>query len=162
MRIYLDTEFIDNKYQIELISIALVKEDGSYYYAISSDFEETNASEWVQHNVLPQLEAHQQRKSVSRIKEELSTFIGYVIPEFWAYFGVYDWVLLLQMYGGFNQLPYNFPFYCKELKQEMDRLRFPDHLVPQNTKKHHALHDAFWNFSLHKKLIEFEKENPAQ
>jgi hypothetical protein len=38
VRYFYDTEFIDDGYNIELISIGVVAEDGREYYAISTEF----------------------------------------------------------------------------------------------------------------------------
>ena len=159
MNIYLDTEFIEHKNHLELISIELVKEDGECYYAISSEFDENKANEWVKANVISLLEHDLERKSTEIIKKEIVEFIGYQIPEIWAYFGSFDWVLLMWLYGGLSSLPYNFPMYYMELRQEIKRLKLPESLFPVNQNKHHAWSDAFWNKKLHQILKEFEKSN---
>lgn len=64
MKYFLDTEFIEGfhkplfgkrRHFIDLISIGLYREDGNGYYAISRDFRERDAGQWVKKNVLPQL-----------------------------------------------------------------------------------------------------------
>lgn len=55
MRYFLDEEFIEDGKTIDLVSIALVAEDGREYYAQNLHFDADKASEWVQQNVLPQL-----------------------------------------------------------------------------------------------------------
>lgn len=55
MRYFLDCEFIEDGRTIDLISIGIVAEDGREYYAISNEFNERKASEWVQKNVLTSL-----------------------------------------------------------------------------------------------------------
>lgn len=54
MRYFLDTEFIEsgNKNPIDLISIALLAEDGRQYYAICNEFYPDRATDWVVNNVL--------------------------------------------------------------------------------------------------------------
>lgn len=65
MRYFIDTEFIEGfhkpflgkrRHFIDLISIGIVAEDGREYYAISKDFDEKKASEWVKENVISKLE----------------------------------------------------------------------------------------------------------
>ncbi len=158
MKIYLDTEFIEKPNHLELISIALVKEDGESYYAVSSEFNEKLANDWVREHVIPFLDSEADRKSLEEIREEVVEFIGPKIPEFWAYFAAFDWVLLTWLYGGMASLPYNFPFFCHDLKQEVDRIGFPEERFPQNPKKHHALWDARWDRELHRRLLTFEQE----
>lgn len=41
-------------------------------------------------------------------------------PEFWAYFGDYDWVLLCSLFGTMMDLPEGFPMYCCDVKQLLD------------------------------------------
>ncbi|HXO12259.1 MAG TPA: hypothetical protein VN871_07835, partial [Mycobacterium sp.] len=55
MRYFYDTEFIDDGYNIELISIGIVAEDGREYYAVSTEFNPERAGNWVRANVLPKL-----------------------------------------------------------------------------------------------------------
>ncbi|HEU4360304.1 MAG TPA: hypothetical protein VFR27_02205, partial [Mycobacterium sp.] len=53
MRYFYDTEFIDDGYTIELISIGVVAEDGREYYAVSTEFDAGRAGPWVRTHVLP-------------------------------------------------------------------------------------------------------------
>ena len=55
MKIWLDTEFIDNGKTIELLSVGMVREDGAEYYAVCSDTDQSKACDWVKVNVLPHL-----------------------------------------------------------------------------------------------------------
>jgi len=157
-QVYLDTEFIQYKNKIELVSIGLVKDSGESYYAISKDFDAKQASAWVQQHVLATLESDLPRKSTPQIALEIPLFIGNRVAEFWGMLATHDWWLFLQMYqGDIQQLPFNLPIYCKELQQEIDRLHFPQDLLPQRPAKHHALADAQWNRDAHIILQSFEK-----
>ncbi len=156
---YFDTEFIDTSNSLELISLAFVKENQEAYYAVSSEFDESKASPWVQQHVINQLEPPSTRKPLLVIKKELSAFIGYQLPELWAYFGAFDWVLMVWLYGGFERMPYNFPFYYKELRQEMERIRFPEGNFPPNPAPHHARSDALWAWELHQEIQKFQQKN---
>jgi hypothetical protein len=64
MKYFIDTEFIEgfnkpilgkDRHFIDLISIGIVAEDGRSYYAISKEFNEKDASEWVNENVIKKL-----------------------------------------------------------------------------------------------------------
>jgi len=55
MKYFIDTEFIEDGSTIDLISIGIVCEDGREYYAQSSEFNASKASNWVQENVFPHL-----------------------------------------------------------------------------------------------------------
>src|SRR5258708_2434458 len=57
MRYWYDTEFIDDGETIDLISIAIIAEDGREYYAQSVEFDHRKASEWVKDNVLVHLQS---------------------------------------------------------------------------------------------------------
>lgn len=64
-------------------------------------------------------------------------------PEIWAYYADYDWVAFCQLFGTMMDLPKGFPMYCRDLKQECDRLGNP-RLPHQKGKEHDALADAEW------------------
>jgi len=60
MRIFYDTEFIENGKTIDLISIGIVTEDGREYYAVNSGIESgdalherISAHDWLMRNVVP-------------------------------------------------------------------------------------------------------------
>jgi hypothetical protein len=77
-------------------------------------------------------------------------------PEFWAYYADYDWVVLCQLFGTMMDLPKGFPMYCRDLKQEADRLGVDlSEVVPQENE-HHALADARWNKKAWEYLMEHE------
>ena len=71
MKFFYDTEFIEDGKTIDLISIAIVAEDGREYYAISKEFKARRASFWVKENVLKYLPPRRPSYYDSpRIKEE--------------------------------------------------------------------------------------------
>lgn len=108
---------------------------------------------------------------------------SYLNPEFYSYFGDYDWVTFCWLFGKMIDLPKGFPMYSKDLKQILDEKQegrnklkniidnTPDltrhetsSLVtplnikenpdyPKQESEHNALADARWN----KKLYEFLK-----
>lgn len=45
----------------------------------------------------------------------------YTNPRFIGYYSDYDWVIFCWIFGKMNYLPSNFPQYCYDLKQELDR-----------------------------------------
>lgn len=65
-------------------------------------------------------------------------------PEFWAYYADYDWVVFCQLFGTMMDLPKGFPMYCRDIKQECDRLGNPT-LPEQGKGEHNALADARHN-----------------
>lgn len=81
------------------------------------------------------------------IAEDLKLFCDPTVhgqPEFWAYYGDYDWVALCQLFGTMMDLPQGWPKYCRDLKQWCDELGNP-RLPTQGEGEHHALADARWN-----------------
>ncbi len=53
MKYWIDTEFIERPYTIELISIGLVAEDGREFYAESNEVDWSKASRWTLQNGAP-------------------------------------------------------------------------------------------------------------
>lgn len=87
-------------------------------------------------------------------------------PYFYAYYADYDWVALCSLYGKMMNLPNEFPKYCYDLKQDMDRIALEHinngrtleekltymkrmHRFPRQEREHNALDDAKWNRELH-------------
>jgi 3'-5' exoribonuclease-like protein len=142
MKYWIDTEFIERPCTIDLISIALVAEDGREFYAESSEVDWTKASQWTLQTVRPQLHG------TGMEREE----IGYAVRRFiegdehlvfWGYFPAYDWVAFCWLFGDMNELPFRFPQLCLDIKQWAIELGNPD-LPLQSSARHHALNDARW------------------
>ena len=197
MRYWFDTEFIEDGKTIDLISIGIVAENGSEYYAINYDCDFSKASEWVKNNViaqlppapLPQLHAtvsgwHSSQaykdgwRNRLAIAHEIIEFIkleeygGIELsyngwkdapmdskPEFWAYYADYDWVVFCQLFGTMMDLPAGFPMYCRDIKQECDRLGNPA-LPEQGKGEHNALANARWNKLAWEFLRDYEINTP--
>jgi hypothetical protein len=150
MRYFIDTEFNERGYEhrIELISIALVCEDGREFYAIAKDgWDPENCDGWLHENVLPYL--YPKGLDVkptprSQIATELRSFIlENPKPEFIGYFADYDWVLFCQLFGRMVDLPKHFPKYCLDIKQMMEDKHLTKKDLPkQEEQEHNALADA--------------------
>jgi len=141
MKIWFDTEFVEDGRTIDLISIGAVREDGVRFYAENAECDHSRADPWVKENVLAHLLGGSEQTSRFCIAEAFKAFVGEK-PEFWAYYADYDWVVLCQLYGRMIDLPDGWPMYCRDLKQEADRLGVT--LPKQKTTEHHALADAEW------------------
>jgi len=99
----------------------------------------------------------------------------YLNPEFYVYYGDYDWVVFCWLFGKMVNLPSGFPYYAKDLKQIMDekaeqwrlqKLKNGDNYsfehclsvmkhfktYPKQMNEHNALSDAIWNKELHEFL----------
>ncbi len=142
MKIFFDTEFIEDGKTIDLISIGLVREDNEMCYLVSSEFDASKANPWVQENVLKHIPDACQTFTRKEIAETILKFIGPEKPEFWGYYADYDWVVLCQLYGTMMDLPKGWPMFCRDLKQ-LQMNKNPDFRFSQNDA-HHALTDAVW------------------
>lgn len=140
MKIWFDTEFIEDGKTIDLLSIGMVKDDGSVFYAECAEADHSKASDWVKANVLPHLTGRVYPRHI--IAEGIKQFVG-AKPEIWAYYADYDWVALCQLYGTMMDLPKGWPMYCRDVKQLCDSLGNPK-LPEQVGGEHHALSDAKW------------------
>lgn len=156
---FMDTEFIEYPRTIQLISIGIVSQDGREYYAISSEYNYADASDWVKDNVIRPMfkEAvkgtqtlllesnfHKQvGKLDSEIAKEILEFVGETTPEFFAYYNSYDWVNFCWLFGAMIDLPKNFPMYCRDILEIM--LQFDVKKIPESENEHNALADAKWN-----------------
>ena len=145
MRVFFDTEFNESRDHLELISIGIVAEDGREFYAVSSEFDDSNVNEWVRENVLPKIPESKDRLSRREIARQIVTFVGDA-PEFWAYFADYDWVLLCWLFGSMVDLPKGWPMFCLDLKQSMHERGIDRNDLPAMDEKaaHDALADARW------------------
>lgn len=145
MRYFLDTEFIESKGYLKLISIALVDQNGKEYYAVSSDFDPEKCNDWVKENVLPKLPPKETWKSEQQISKEIVDFVGEA-PEFWGYYCDYDWVVLCWLYGTMMDLPEGWPMFCLDLKQLITDRGFTKECLPKQDEDiaHNALEDAKW------------------
>lgn len=137
MKFWFDTEFVEDGKTIDLISIAIVAEDGREYHAVSSEFdiEKARAHPFVSVHVLPHIEDYP-AKTRKQIAEEIVAFCGDE-PEFWADFASYDWVALCQLFGTMMDLPKGWPFFCRDVQQFRKMLG-----VAKFTVNSHGEHDA--------------------
>jgi hypothetical protein len=172
MRYWFDTEFIEDGKTIDLISIGIVAEDGRELYAESREADLKRADQWVKDNVVVHLVHHghgehvsaddfpscplRYRKTIAAMMIDFCDPEKYGKPEFWAYYADYDWVALCRLFGRMIDLPKGWPMYCRDIKQEADRMeewiRVEDsrpsyklRLPEQGKGEHHALADARWN-----------------
>ena len=155
MRFWFDTEFHENGYTIDLISIGVVAEDGRQYYA-ETDFarEKACSTDWLRDNVQPHLTGPEKGRPV--IARELIEFMGEK-PEIWAYYADYDWVVLCQLFGRMIDLPKGWPMYCRDVKQLCDSLGNPE-LPKQTSQEHHAMADAEWTRDAWQFLVDEKTE----
>ncbi|WP_420997906.1 hypothetical protein ACKI2N_032190 [Cupriavidus sp. 30B13] len=139
-RYFIDTEFTDFK-DSQLISVAIVSEDGREFYGERSDFELSACSEFVRATVLPQLGGFPGRSMpASQLAAELRAWLlaAPLRPKpVLCYDSHYDYALVTHLLGG--PLP-------RGWKHENVFLRInAEHFaqyIAVHGGKHHALHDA--------------------
>jgi hypothetical protein len=167
MKIYYDTEFIEDGRTIELISIGMVADDGREYYAVSKKATKRKLRrrirrhDWLMDNVVPSLpKPHGDWnlympnrwlfnyldpcvKGPHVIARDVRAFIQATPePELWAWYGAYDHVALCQLWGPMVALPDGVPMWTNDLKQEAARLDNPDLPSLPDVTEHNALSDA--------------------
>lgn len=139
MKVFYDTEFHEDGKTIELISIGLVRADGTSFYGISSGFNWVRAASnpWLAENVLvhlPRARVHVTAFHSEEILDihhrdvytpwDLADKVGNFIretpdPSLWAYYGAYDHVALAQLWGPMINLPKWVPIWTNDIKQTM-------------------------------------------
>lgn len=134
--ISLDAEFIDTPAVSELISIGLVSADGRQVY-FEFPYTESALTPWLRQNVVPLLGA--EKVTFGHAAQVIRDFIGgskFDPPEFWAYYGAYDWYWLSRLMGGMMLMPEHWPHLHHDFA-------FLQHGVPSVAgPEHHALNDA--------------------
>lgn len=143
MKIWFDTEFIEDGKTIELLSIGMVREDGKTLYLENMSADYSRASEWVRNNVIAKLDPITHGVAREEIASKILNFVGDK-PEFWAYYADYDWVVLCQLYGTMMDLPKGWPMYCRDVKQLCDSIGNPRLIKQDAVEEHNALSDALW------------------
>lgn len=170
MKVYYDTEFLENGSTIRLISIGLIREDGKKLYRVNFDYslmKDVFMHPWLRQNVAPYLpytmtedgvaliHGHEDYDTVmhkDQIAEDVKRFlIDTPNLELWAYYCSYDHVVLAQLFGRMIDLPTGIPMYTNDLRSEIQRMGNPR--VPEQLGGHHnALADATWNKDTHEYL----------
>lgn len=161
VRLFLDTEFIDRPWPDapELISIGITDDRGQEFYAVNNQFdpEEDEVNPWVTENVVPHLSPRGGPEWMHPL--DMKDRILSLWPkadEVWAYWGSWDWYLLVQrIFGGFDKIPEGWPGFFHELGALKRSHKCGD--CPPGEDEHHALADAKWNSAMHRHLKEIRK-----
>jgi len=146
-----DTEFIEDGRTIDLVSIAVVSEDGTReFYAISTEFDPAKAIPWVRDHVLAKLPSPSSSayRSRAQIREQLLTFLTAEPgePELWAWYAAYDHVALCQLWGAMRALPRALPRFTRDLRQRWEDVGCPE-LPREPSGAHDALIDTRHNLA---------------
>jgi len=170
-KIFFDTEFTGLHKNTTLISIGLVSECGSTFYAELTDYDKSQIDEWLQTNVIDNLihnkykEYHEGLAHTSpevihitlkcdkeKLKVELEKWLSrFEKIEMWSDCLAYDWVLFNDIFGTAFDIPknvYYIPFdICTSFAEngidpDISREEFAYGNLPIPNKKHNALFDA--------------------
>lgn len=148
-RLFLDTEFAD-QHGMELISLALVGEDGQHEFYAERDPLPDEATDFVRENVYPLLDRGAAALDDITFTMRLRSFLGAMDAPHIIYDYSGDWRLLMIALSGFN-LPREAAVACGPMPrvegthekrsaiEEYTQAWFDDH--PRATR-HHALVDA--------------------
>lgn len=165
MKYFLDTEFFEDGKTIDLLSIGIVAEDGREFYAVNAEADYERISNdplaaWLRENVMPSIiEGDTPGIGRHQIRDRILAFVSDdPQPQFWGYFADYDWIVFCQLFGRMIDLPKGFPMYCRDIKQEMDRLGVHRNDLPQVAGTvHNALDDARWNREAYQSIASRDK-----
>ena len=163
MKVFYDTEFLEDGKTIDLISIGMVAEDGRELYLVNRDapWKRIKKHEWLMVNVVPKLPQphgdwrnHMPKRWLIdfhnphvRGRLEISVMVTDFLRatpdvELWADYAAYDHVALCQLFGPMMALPDGVPMWTNDLRQEMHRLGDPAGGPMQECGEHNALEDA--------------------
>lgn len=168
---FLDTEFHEHSRGIELISIGVVSDDNQEFYAVNSEYDQNQASQWLVDTVLENLHPGDPDDTLVLTPKAIAERIRLFCPplttqwrfgdtEFWGYYSSYDWYILCRLMGGMLHTPEGWPYYCKDIIQVMDHYRIPrDKLPPDPPNEHNALADARWNKKAYESLKQYIQQS---
>ncbi|HEX2810472.1 MAG TPA: hypothetical protein VHN80_30280 [Kineosporiaceae bacterium] len=157
MRIFYDTEFLEDGRTIELISIGMVADDGRELYLVNRDapWDRVRDHPWLMANVVPLLPQPAGGDPVALVnaadpvvqpRRAIAAGVGEFVratpdPELWAWYAAYDHVALCQLFGRMVDLPDGIPRWTNDLQQAIRAAGSPV-LPPAPDDAHHALADA--------------------
>lgn len=142
----IDTEFIDTPTCSALISLAIVREDDHHarldhnrYFEF--EYPTAELTPWLRENVVPHLIYPRDGLPYNTMDQAAAGILDLVdddpAPEFWAYYGAYDWYWFARVFGGFMRFPKHWPMLHREFA-------YIQQGVPNIAgAEHHALNDCY-------------------
>lgn len=132
MKIFFDTEFTGLHKDTTLVSIGMVTEDGSQFYAELTDFNPQQCDDWINENVIKHLCINQIKNApyINNFhvgtKEDISKSLSiwlkqFSLVEFVSDVSHYDFVLLIDLFGTAFDLPDNVCASCYDINQDIAR-----------------------------------------
>jgi hypothetical protein len=165
-RVFYDLEFLEDGRTIDVISIGMVDDRGRSLYLINehAPWDRIAAHPWLMANVVPHLPRderyhdhaaggvdldHPSMRLPGPLARDVEAFlVGDTLAgdelELWAWYGAYDHVALMQLWGPMIDKPAGLPMFTMDLRQEQRRLGDPV-LSEQPADAHDALADARHN-----------------
>lgn len=163
-RVFFDLEFTGLTQDADPVSLGMVSEDGTGFYAEFSDYDRAKVTPWVKENVLSRLLFGAARGGGPRVEAGPRDFVarkalaflesqatGACRVELWGDCPSYDWVLFCGLFGGALNLPacvHPYPMdlatYLRLMGLDPDASREELAVAnpSQNKNKHNAFHDA--------------------
>ncbi|MBN3748304.1 3'-5' exoribonuclease [Burkholderia sp. Se-20373] len=139
-RFFVDTEFTDFEAP-QLISLAIVGENGSEFYGECTDYDTARCSDFVRAAVLPQLGRFRERAMpFNQLRQALRAWIGGIptgSKPVLCYDLVTDLSLVQFLFDG--QLPEG--WMLEDIRGQIDPRRQAEYFA-RHGGEHHALHDA--------------------
>ena len=134
MKIFLDTEFTGLKKDTELISLGMVAEDNTVFYAEFNDYSKDKIDDWLKNNVICNLKfkdivnkllpphlpvrgaEYICKGNTEEIKNKMSTWLNlFNDVDLWADCCAYDYVLFAELFNGSLNMPDKFQPYIRDL-----------------------------------------------
>lgn len=78
-------------------------------------------------------------------------------PQLWAYYGAYDHIALMQLWGKMIHKPQGIPMFTHDIVQLWESFNVED-LPEQDGTQHNALNDARWNWEALKYLGSIQRQ----
>jgi hypothetical protein len=172
VKVFYDCEFIErgNQLPIQLVSIALVPEDGRQpLYRINAEsLSNVTRHPWLAAFVVPQLpiasgnfifdwdKEHPDYPYVAVLDQVAADVLKYMSEiediELWGYYSAYDHVVLCQLFGSMSELPPGIPMWTHDI---MALIETRSHYIlpPDPEPNHHALYDALWTKEAYERLM---------
>lgn len=173
MRLYMDSEFVEDGKVIELLSIGMIREDGEQLYLIVGDHGAVTRAvnnEWLRENVVrhlpvttydrgtvrsgyrwgwewnPEHPDFKHMYSRERVRDLVHEFIA-ATPDvqLWADWSAYDHVAYAQLFGRMIELPADCPMDTMNVHQEQLRLGISDFQINSALPLSGHVHSAAWD-----------------
>ena len=158
-KLFMDMEFTGLHQNTTLISISLLPENnfvGESYYAELNDYDENQVDDWIQENVIGNLNQYIAINK-ERLKFELISYFAEfeskgIEVEIWGDCLAYDWVLFCEIFGGALSIPrnvYYIPFdICtlfelKGVDPDINREEYAREIERFHKNKHNAEWDTW-------------------